>query len=100
MTISKCSAADWPSLVDIFIEMENYYHDLPEITPQEMGDYLRENIFNPTAGTSVYISRQEGRITGFACVTILFPAPRLAARCLSKSCLFRHRGGGKGLVDP
>lgn len=102
MTISKCPAADWPALIDIFIEMENYYHDLPAITPQEMGDYLRDSVFNPTAGTSVYISRQDGEITGFACVSIMFPAPRFSGQMFIKelfvSAQWRGKGIGKSLM--
>lgn len=102
MKITRCTLEHWQSLVDIFIEMEAYYHGPLEITPQEMGDYLREVIFKAGGGTSVYISEENGRITGFACVTVLFPAPRFSGQMFIKELFvsenYRGQGTGKALM--
>ena len=96
MKVTRCTASEWMTLVDIFIEMEIYYHGPVPVTRQEMSDYLRRKVFHPQAGTRVYKAVHDGVVAGFACAAIQFPAPRYSGQMFIKELFVSEKFRGQG----
>ncbi|KFD18299.1 MULTISPECIES: GNAT family N-acetyltransferase [Tatumella] len=96
MKVTQCTASEWRMLVDIFIEMETYYHGPVPVTPEEMSDYLQQKVFHPQSGTRVFKAEQEGVVAGFACAAIQFPAPRYSGQMFIKELFVSEKFRGQG----
>lgn len=78
MNIIICKPHEYPDLVDIFIEMENYYNQNLCLSRSDMTAYLRDKVLAVDSNTEVHKVVCEGVIAAFSCVSVMYPSPRFS----------------------
>lgn len=103
MNITICKPDEYPDLVDIFIEMENYYNQDVCLSRSYMTAYLRDKVLAVDSHTEVHKVVCEGVIAAFSCVSVMYPSPRFSGQMFIKelfvSAPFRRAGVGRKLMS-
>ncbi|MBZ0059429.1 MULTISPECIES: N-acetyltransferase [unclassified Leclercia] len=102
MNITICTPYEYDDLVDIFIEMETYYNQKLCLSRNDMAAYLRDKVFAADSNTEVHKVVCNGVIAAFACVSVMYPAPRFSGQMFIKelfvSASYRRAGIGRKLM--
>lgn len=103
MNITICKPDEYTDLVDIFIEMENYYNQDLCLSRSDMTAYLRDKVLAVDSHTEVHKVVCEGVIAAFSCVSVMYPSPRFSGQMFIKelfvSAPFRRAGVGRKLMS-
>ncbi|MBH2795331.1 MULTISPECIES: GNAT family N-acetyltransferase [Serratia] len=85
------------ALVDIIIEMEEYYFGPDVIKRQEVLPYLNNAMFGPYSGITVASAWSQGKVCGFCTFCIMHPAPKLSGQMFMKELFVSRTARGLGV---
>ncbi|MBS0855762.1 MULTISPECIES: GNAT family N-acetyltransferase [unclassified Tatumella] len=101
--VTVCQADEYQELADIFIEMNCWHYPGVVINKEEMTGYLQHRVLAPRSGTAVYKVTLQRNVVAFACVSVMYPAPRFSGQMFIKelfvSAAYRRQGIGKLLMQ-
>jgi GNAT superfamily N-acetyltransferase len=101
-TVRPATVADLPALTALFHEMEVHYEGPAAPGESAVRSALERHVFAAGSGVHVLVAEGDGRLLGFACVSMLFPAAFLAPALFLKdifvSAAARSRGVGTALL--
>ncbi|MBT0722532.1 GNAT family N-acetyltransferase [Rosenbergiella collisarenosi] len=100
--ISYCSPNDYMELIHIFLEMNHHHYGNVVIDEKLMGEYLRDRVLAVGSGTQILKAVLNDTTVGFACVSILYPAPKFSGQMFIKELFvksgYRSNGIGQKLM--
>jgi GNAT superfamily N-acetyltransferase len=100
--VRSATAADLPALTALFHEMEVHYEGTAALGEAAVRSALERHLFPADSAIHLLVAEDEGRLLGFASVSLLFPAAMLAPALFLKDIFVstgaRSRGVGTTLL--
>lgn len=97
MSILIASELDIADITELFYQIELHYFGDEAPLRDEIGDYVRSNIFHAHSGVQVVLAREDTKPIGIATFSILYPAPGMTGQLFMKDLFTTSAARGKGI---
>ncbi|MEW5248275.1 GNAT family N-acetyltransferase [Microbulbifer sp. 2201CG32-9] len=98
MKILFAEQSDIEQILPIFRELEEYYFGEKASATADIREYFQDRVFSRISGVQVLLAKTElDQVVGFATISVLYPAPKLAGQVYLKDLFVSASSRGLGV---